>query len=36
MLEQTDEWAVGRRYPSLESLTQLGDDETRRLAAVTA
>jgi len=34
MLEQTDEWAVGRRYLSLESLAHLGDTEPRQLAAV--
>jgi len=36
MLEQTDEWAVGRRYLSLESLAHLGDTEHRQLAAVAA
>jgi len=36
MLEQTDEWAVGRRYLSLESLADLGDTEPRQLAAVAA
>jgi hypothetical protein len=36
MLEQTDEWAVGRRYPSLESLAHLGDTERRQLVAVAA
>jgi transposase-like protein len=36
MLEQTDEWAVGRRYLSLESLAHLGDTEPRQLAAVAA
>ena len=34
MLEQTDEWAVGRRYLSLESLAHLGDTAPRQLAAV--
>ena len=36
MLEQTDEWAVGRRYLSLESLAKLGDTEPRQLPAVAA
>ncbi|WP_201865328.1 IS256 family transposase [Microvirga soli] len=36
MLEQNDEWAVSRRYMSLESLTSLSDDPVRRLSAVTA
>jgi hypothetical protein len=36
MLEQTDEWAVGRRYLSLESLAHLGDTEPRQLDAVAA
>jgi transposase-like protein len=36
MLEQTDEWAVGRRYPSLESLAHLDDTEPRQLPAVAA
>jgi len=36
MLEQTDEWAVGRRYLSLESLAHLGDTEPRQLPAVAA
>jgi len=36
MLEQNDEWAVSRRYMSLESLTPLSDDPVRRLSAVTA
>ena len=36
MLEQTDEWAVSRRYMSLESLTAIGDDPAPRLPAVAA
>jgi putative transposase len=36
MLEQNDEWAVSRRYMSLESLNPLSDDPVRRLSAVTA
>jgi putative transposase len=36
MLEQNDEWAVSRRYMSLESLSALSDDPVRRLSAVTA
>ncbi len=36
MLEQNDEWAVSRRYMSLESLSSLSDDPVRRLWAVTA
>jgi putative transposase len=36
MLEQNDEWAVSRRYRSLESLSPLSDDPVRRLSAVTA
>ena len=34
MLEQNDEWAVSRRYMSLESLTALSDDPVLRLSAV--
>ncbi|HET6522729.1 MAG TPA: IS256 family transposase, partial [Geminicoccaceae bacterium] len=36
MLEQTDEWAVSRRYMSLESLTAIGHDPAPRLPAVAA
>jgi len=36
MLEQNDEWAVSRRYMSLESLASLSDDPVRRLPAVAA
>jgi transposase-like protein len=36
MLEQNDEWAVSRRYMSLESLCALSDDPILRLSAVTA
>ena len=36
MLEQNDEWAVSRRYMSLESLSALSDDPVRRLSAMTA
>ncbi len=36
MLEQNDEWAVSRRYMSLESLSALSDDPVCRLSAVTA
>jgi transposase-like protein len=34
MLEQSDEWAVSRRYFSLESLAKLNDTPPRQLAAV--
>ena len=34
MLEQNDEWAVSRRYMSLESLSTLSDDPILRLPAV--
>lgn len=36
MLEQCDEWAVSRRYMSLESLAALSDDPILRLSAVAA
>ena len=36
MLEQNDEWAVSRRYMSLESLASLSDDPLLRLSAVAA
>src|SRR4051812_40258980 len=36
MLEQNDEWAVSRRYMSLESLSALSDDPGLRLSAVAA
>jgi transposase-like protein len=36
MLEQNDEWAVTRRYMSLESLSALSDDPVLRLPAVAA
>ena len=36
MLEQNDEWAVSRRYMSLESLGALSDDPVLRLSAVAA
>ena len=36
MLEQNDEWAVSRRYMSLESLCALSDDPVLRLPAVVA
>jgi len=36
MLEQNDEWAVSRRYMSLESLSGLSDDPILRLPAMAA
>jgi transposase-like protein len=36
MLEQNDEWAVGRRYMSLETLAPLGHSDDLRLPAVAA
>jgi hypothetical protein len=36
MLEQNDEWAVSRRYMSLESFAALSDDPFLRLSAVAA
>ena len=36
MLEQNDEWAITRRYMSLESLASLSDDPVLRLSAVAA
>jgi putative transposase len=36
MLEQSDEWAVSRRYLSLESLARLNDTEPHQLPAVAA
>ena len=36
MLEQNDEWAVSRRYMSLEPLASLSDDPVLRLSAVAA
>lgn len=36
MLEQSDEWAVSRRYFSLESLAGLADTDARKLPAVAA
>jgi putative transposase len=34
MLEQNDEWAVARRYMTLETLTSIVDDALVRLPAV--
>jgi len=36
MLEQNDEWAVSRRYMSVESLATLSDDPVLRLSTVAA
>ncbi len=36
MLEQSDEWAVSRRYFSLESLARLADNHSRQLPATAA
>ena len=36
MLEQSDEWAVGRRYFSLESLASLTDTDPRKLSTMAA
>jgi hypothetical protein len=36
MLEQNDEWAVGRRYMTLESLAVLSDAPCVRLPGVAA
>ena len=36
LLEQNDEWAVSRRYMTLESLTQTSDNPTIKLPAVAA
>jgi putative transposase len=36
MLEQSDEWAVSRRYFSLESLAKLADSRSRQLPVVAA
>ena len=35
-IEQSDEWAVGRRYFSLESLARLADTHLAQLPAVAA
>ena len=34
LLEQNDEWALCRRYMSLETLAELGDNPTASLSAV--
>ena len=36
LLEQNDEWAVGRRYMTLESIAPLSDNPTIKLSAVAA
>jgi hypothetical protein len=36
MLEQSDEWAVSRRFVSLESLASLADTHSPRLPVVAA
>jgi putative transposase len=36
MLETNDEWAVARRYMSLETLARVTDNPTVRLPAVAA
>ena len=36
MLETNDEWAVARRYMSLENLARVSDNPTVRLPAVTS
>jgi len=36
MLEQTDEWAVQRRYMTLETLAPISDDPFVSLPGVTA
>ena len=35
MLEQNDEWAVGRRYMSLESITAVNHDPMIRISVLT-
>ena len=35
LLEQNDEWALQRRYMTLETLSEVGDNPTIRLSAVT-
>lgn len=36
LLEQNDEWALQRRYMTLETLAEVGDNPTVSLSAVTA
>jgi transposase-like protein len=36
LLERSDEWAVSRRYFSLESLASLADTDPRKLSATAA